>query len=121
MRKLRLNPEELSVESFGTGPEPVQRGTVHGHLTPRCNTDVSCGGTCGALCQPTYYCVPTEETCDDMCIPATGSTSCDQPCVYTCGGDASCNPNDTCIHTCQGMPTCGVRTCPGYPGLTCGC
>ena len=112
MRKLRLELEELSVESFGTGPEPGRRGTVEGHATARCNTNVSCNGTCALACG-SYYCVPTDNggTCNWECTPNTGGTSCNQPCVYTCDGAASCNPNDTCIQTCQGMPTCGLYTC----------
>jgi hypothetical protein len=121
MRKLRLDLEELSVESFGTGPEPVQRGTVHGQASERCNTNWSCEGTCGPMvCGNTYYCVATEATCDNICIPNTGSTSCNQPCINTCGG-ASCNVQNTCVQTCAGMPTCALATCAGYPQATCGC
>lgn len=120
MKKLRLHLEDLSVESFGTGPEPAQRGTVHGRATARCNTNVSCNGTCHLQCG-TYYCVPTEGTCDNICNPQTGGTSCAQPCVYTCDGAASCNAQNTCYQTCAGMPTCAVETCNGYPQATCGC
>ena len=103
MKKLTLNLEELSVESFGTGPEPVNRGTVQAHATARCNTNVSCDGTCHLQCG-TYYCVATEGSCDTNC--GTGGTSCNQPCVYTCDGAASCNAQDTCIQTCAGLPGC---------------
>jgi hypothetical protein len=43
MKKLRLNPEELHVESFPSDAAPEGRGTVAGH---------SGYGTCGA-CQST--------------------------------------------------------------------
>jgi hypothetical protein len=101
MKKLSLKLEELSVESFATGPQPGQRGTVQAHATARCNTNVSCQGTCALVCG-TYYCVPTEgaATCDIYCTPYTGGTSCNQPCVYTCDNAPSCNPQNTCIQTC---------------------
>ena len=97
MKKLALKLQDLSVESFGTGPEPVNRGTVQAHGTVRCNTNVSCDGTC--LQCGTHNCVETDYTCD---ICGTGGTSCNQPCVYTCDGAASCNPQNTCIQTCAG-------------------
>ena len=47
MRKVRLNVNELRVETFKVDSEPVERGTVHGH-GPGTMTFVCCtgGGGC---------------------------------------------------------------------------
>jgi hypothetical protein len=100
MNKLKLNLEELAVESFATTPEPrSEGGTVFGQqctcytqcTCPGCPTcDASCNGTCGGTC---------------------GAT-CDASCNGTCGGscDFSC---DTCNWSCK---------CTGFNGNTCyGC
>jgi len=77
MKKLTLELEDLTVESFATGAELQQGGTVHGHLgyTPRCDTvNATCddGNTCGG---PTCGGV-AEDTC---------AASCDSCDVYHCG------------------------------------
>jgi len=65
MRKIKLDLEALSVESFATGEEKPAAGTVQAHVgTALCNTanqtceDATCGGeqTCGA-----------EYSCADSC------------------------------------------------------
>jgi hypothetical protein len=62
MKKLRLNPEELSVEPFEVESREVESGTVLGHddaSSPRNCTgpDVSCGypATCGGTSCATGY------------------------------------------------------------------
>jgi hypothetical protein len=90
MKKLKLDLEELSVESFSTTPEPRREGgTVFGQqctcytqcTCPGCPTcDASCNGTCGGTC---------EASCNGTC----GGT-CDASCIDTCAGftcDAICN------------------------------
>ena len=57
MRKLRLRPEELRVESFPTARETTRAGTVHGNELPTywvsdCYTGPEYGSTCG----PVYTC-----------------------------------------------------------------
>ena len=61
MRKIRLNIEELAVESFNTSEAGMGRGTVEGR-----DSFASCGGTCEPQCPP-----PPK--------PATWGTDC-----YTC-------------------------------------
>ncbi|HLL47579.1 MAG TPA: hypothetical protein VK399_12765 [Longimicrobiaceae bacterium] len=96
MEKLKLDLEDLAVESFATTPEPrAEGGTVFGQqctcytqcTCPGCPTcDASCNGTCGGTC---------EASCNGTCGP-----TCDVSCYGTCGvgtcgptWDASC---DTC-------------------------
>lgn len=62
MKKLRLNPEELSVEPFEVEPAETASGTVLGNddaSSPRNCTgpDVSCGypATCGGTSCPSGY------------------------------------------------------------------
>ncbi len=109
MHKLKLNLEDLSVESFATTPEARHEGgTVFGQqctcytqcTCPGCPTcDASCNGTCGGTCGG---------TCDASC-----NGTCDGSCDYSCGDTCY----ETCGYTCQ---TCGGRDerglylCAGY-------
>jgi hypothetical protein len=75
MKKLRLELDELAVESFATGEdEMATRGTVAGHISTRC--------TGGAM------------TCDDgnTCVPA-GDTCANDTCYISCMGSCPCYPN----------------------------
>jgi hypothetical protein len=65
MKKLRLDPEALAVETFDTTPpEPATRGTVHGHDTKWCHTpDTFCAS-------PSVEC--SLDTCDHTCGCMTG-------------------------------------------------
>jgi hypothetical protein len=61
MRKIKLNVESLTVESFGVAAEATEaRGTVHGEeagafLTIRLSCPVTCGGSCDSG-NPCVYC-----------------------------------------------------------------
>jgi hypothetical protein len=95
MNKLKLDLEDLSVESFATTPEPrAEGGTVFGQqctcytqcTCPGCPTcDASCNGTCGGTC---------DASCNGTCGGTCGAT-CYASCYGTCDPtwDASC---DTC-------------------------
>jgi hypothetical protein len=64
MRKLKLDLEDLSVESFATTPEARHEGgTVFGQQCT-CYTQCTCPGcpTCDASCNGTC-----DQTCDDSC------------------------------------------------------
>jgi hypothetical protein len=88
MKKLKLDLEDLSVESFATTPDPRRDGgTVFGQqctcytqcTCPGCPTcDASCNGTCGGTCE----------------------ASCNGTCAGTCG--ASCNGTCGCEFTYPG-------------------
>jgi hypothetical protein len=94
MKKLKLDLEDLSVESFATTPESRgEGGTVFGQqctcytqcTCPGCPTcDASCNGTCGGTCGG---------TCEASC-----NGTCDFTCDYSCG--AGCDPN-SCLPGCQ--------------------
>jgi hypothetical protein len=67
MKKLRLEMEELRVESFQTVQAPREKGTVIGHyLTPQCSgdggytCDYSCGGQLGSCAATCETCSPTQ-------------------------------------------------------------
>ncbi len=92
MKKLKLEIENLAVESFDTSASEKPKGTVFGE---QC--------TCQTAC-----------TCP-------GCPSCDYTCAYTCD-DATCPACPTCAASCNGTcneascyGTCGEYTC----GFTC--
>jgi hypothetical protein len=100
MAKVRLNPEELAVESFDTIPVATVRGTVEGQLLQwtaamngyTCQAAATCwqGGSC-----PAFSCVSqcaarcfddwsedcAIETADNTCWPLE---SCDPTCLASC-------------------------------------
>lgn len=92
MDKLKLNLDDLVVETFAPAVRSSQTGTVHAHgsgpFTDECDScgvETGCGGGCG-----------------------TGPSDC---------GSCGC-PSNTCYGywTCDGVDTCN-RTCPN--GMTC--
>jgi hypothetical protein len=88
MKKLRLNVDALTVQSFATADQASSRGTVHGEECT-CPTNCTCPGcpSCGETCPNTCA-----ETCDD----------------------ATCNTCDySCWDTCQ--KTCYTWICPCMP------
>src|SRR5690349_24996001 len=102
--KLKLNLDELSVDSFDTTRPERPKGTVFGEqctcytncTCPGCPTcDASCNGTCVASCNG---------TCDASC---NGSCNCTYD--YTCEG---CTLYDG---TCRGYGTCGIYPCRPIP------
>jgi hypothetical protein len=99
MHKLRLQLEDLVIDSFSTTPVRRAKGTVYGEqctcptacTCPGCPTcDASCNGTCDASCNG---------TCGGASCGATCDASCGGTCDYSCGGGYSCDP------TCEGWAT----------------
>ena len=103
--KLKLNLDQLAVDSFTTEAVMRPSGTVRAQqctcytacTCPGCPTcDASCNGTCNASCNG---------TCDASC-----AGSCDCTYDYTCEGctayDATCHNYGTCV---PGRP------CPAVP------
>ncbi len=101
MHKLKLQLDELVVESFATAAEKAGRGTVQGHFS--CNTceDLDCsvrctGGTCGTEPATNVGCAtggpacgPTESDPNLGCgsgVPGCRTlydwTGCDQSCAF---------------------------------------
>ncbi len=93
--KLKLNLEQLTVDSFDTTRPAAKQGTVFGEqctcytncTCPGCPTcDASCNGTCDASCNGTCdaSCNGTcNATCGNTCNWSCGATQCDWG--YTCG------------------------------------
>jgi len=92
MRKLRLDLDELAVESFAPADSATARGTVRG-LASLYWEDCSPSETCAGAGWP---CDPTDQSCGGSCYEAT--------CAPGCGGGgtgAGCgNPSDPAI-TCN--------------------
>lgn len=90
MKKMKLDFDALTVETFETGKDTVKReGTVKAHAntldgSPTCNGGNTCWDSCDGVCG-TYFCA----TIDDSCGAAS--------CVYGC---SSLNP--------YGCPTCNT-------------
>src|ERR1700754_3249504 len=120
MRKLRLNLEELAVESFDTLRPDEKRGTVEARVEtwdePTCArmtcketclaqcswVTVCAGGSCGQTeCCTTWPPGPCGDTCYESCLASCAHT-CWHTCQLTCAA--------TCI-SCNG--TCEFQTCPG--------
>jgi hypothetical protein len=95
--KLKLDLDDLTVDSFDTSRPAPKSGTVFGEqctcytncTCPGCPTcDASCNGTCGGTC---------EASCNGTCAGGTCGASCDS-CVeswyYDCGSAANshCTP-----------------------------
>ncbi|HEX6041140.1 hypothetical protein [Longimicrobium sp.] len=78
MKKLALNIEELSVESFDTGNETPVRGTVAANVTTGNQI----------ICECTYDVGSCDYTCADTC-----SNSCGGGCG---GGTGFCTNDNTC-------------------------
>lgn len=95
MKKLRLQPEALRVESFRTTGLQDPGGTVVGQQCT-CPTDCTCPGqwTCGDVtCAAQATCV--DETCADTCDNFTCLATCGfSNCETRCGAAATCRCPD---------------------------
>lgn len=91
--KMKLDLDELQVESFETVAGEAERGTVHGYITGTlgCNctddTCASCEGTCDTCadtcpntCRNT--CPATCATCPETCWQSCNFTDCAEECTY---------------------------------------
>lgn len=88
MKKLRLHPDALRVESFRTTALFPRRGTVVGEQCT-CPTECTCPGqwTCGDVtCAVQNTCGDTcQDTCDDWtCLETCGFSNCETRCGTTC-------------------------------------
>ena len=94
MRKLRLQLDDLLIESFDTTPVQKAKGTVFGEQCT-CPTQCTCPGcpTCAASCNG---------TCD---------ASCNGTCAASCNGTCGCGTWEV---GCGGGDTYGQYTCGGW-------
>jgi hypothetical protein len=94
MKKLRLDLDELTVESFDAGEQKFDKGTVKGFVSLFCteaHNGITCGG--GRTCDGNYTC-DGEYTCNFKSCGGcdtgncTNEASCASPsCIYTCAID----------------------------------
>ncbi|HEX5868917.1 MAG TPA: hypothetical protein VFY65_00805 [Longimicrobium sp.] len=93
--KLKLQLDDLRVDSFDTTAVQKAKGTVFGE---QCTCWTQCGqNTC-----------PGCPSCNDSC-PATCAYSCDDHTCggYTCAGYNTCNNTCRYVETCQRITECG--------------
>lgn len=84
MKKLRLELDELQIESFGTDADEAEsRGTVAGQNEPPVTQ--SCGGTCVNTCN----------SCVNTCL-----NTCQASCYATCSTCVTCEFHCTHISVC---------------------
>ena len=106
MRKLKLQIDELKVDSFAVNPAAGMDGTVRGNVDPNgpYNQDPSfndCYGggvnTVGTCIGPTYCCGATwKPSCALTCI-FTDCNTCWETCAGgTCGGNVTCLLHGLC-------------------------
>lgn len=113
--KLKLNLDELSVDTFDTSARgPGQRGTV------RANECCACCCCCPCCC--TFGCTAATDcgqaTCGVSCYGTCGEYTCQASCNGTC--DYSCNGTCNCggtayDRTCRNYGSCGYRECADIP------
>jgi hypothetical protein len=105
--KLKLNLEQLTVDSFDTTATQKERGTVFGEQCT-CYTQCTCPG-----------CPSCDATCPNTCAYTCDDNTCLASCNGTCGG--SCDGAWTCDYctindaTCNGYGTCGRYPCKQVP------
>jgi hypothetical protein len=95
MSKMRLQVDELLVESFDTAATSPGRGTVHGYASlywEDCYESETCAGA-------GWPCDPTDQSCGGTCYEFT----CHPGCGGTGGGggDSHGNPGSPCTSTCN--------------------
>ncbi|HEX6040202.1 hypothetical protein [Longimicrobium sp.] len=100
MKKLSLDLDTLSVETFETAAGATERGTVHGHGPTWPYNGCTANEPCLPVSHPDHT---VDYTCDDY--------SCWNTCQQSCGGScyASCTcPTmvNTCAETCQPTVPC---------------
>ena len=104
MKKMKLDLDELTVDSFDTSSAGPRAGTVFGEQCT-CYTNCTCPGcpTCAQSCNG---------TCGDSC-----NGTCGDSCYGTCAGQYSCDYTcDSCYYTqcansCYGCPTVSGGPC----------
>lgn len=121
MKKLKLQVEDLTVESFTTSDAAGLRGTVEAHNTFRGNT-CQAVNTCGPqTCLPAYCVIETGDPfacsggCDTPACPP-GSANCPTAGELSCAGctthDYTVNPgHDTCGF-CMSFGSDAPQRCP---------
>ncbi|HEU4559496.1 MAG TPA: hypothetical protein VFS20_16690 [Longimicrobium sp.] len=106
MKKLKLELDDLAVETFATDRGEVRRGTVAGYytnlcITYRCDNTNLC--TAGDSCDGTCYATCGDEPCASYDINQCGGTAYANSCL---GGDCFKTDEWTCRNTCLASCPC---------------
>lgn len=110
MRKLKLDIDELKVESFSVTDPAAGSGTVHGRYEEEpvfVESADQCANTVGTCVGPTYCCPPTwKATCPYSCYP-TGE------CGESCNTWPWCGTCWSCAVSCEAGVSCtdGCTNC----------
>ncbi len=96
MKKLKLNLDDLKIESFETMPKITGRGTINGHASASCDCTDGCGGgvtgpaTVDAACDIASVVIP------GLCIVLTQAGTCAEwgSCIGQCASDDCTQPPD---------------------------
>lgn len=106
MKKMKLDLDDLKVESFETTAESQDgEGTVYGYITQDLT---QCGDCTNFLCEPT-----NNRTCGSTCGPTCGNTcgnTCPSTCNNTCGSTCTCGNGVTCLGECNTDFACFICT-----------
>lgn len=113
MEKLRLELEELAVETFDPSPVADGRGTVAGHNS-EVTVGVQCGSACGVCSVQQSQCLCGGDTNYAFCTLADSCASCNCPSAVSCDGTCYESP---CVVS--GAWSCDGSTCAGTCGATC--
>jgi hypothetical protein len=106
MKKLKLNLDDLKVESFQTLPSMNKKGTAHGHLPPSIEEIDTCFGPSCRICPTDLTCYNTcEATCANTC-PDTCANTCPATCGYSCGGGCPTEVGISCVFCPTEFETC---------------
>jgi hypothetical protein len=122
MNKLKLQLDDLRVDSFDTTAVEGQKGTVLGEQCTcwtRCGQNTcpgcpTCDASCNSGCQTCVSCEGTCDSCNGTCVTCEASCygSCGDTCWFTCAVSCqgSCGP-DTCYLSCYNGMSCYGALC----------
>jgi len=115
MKKLKLDADHLTVESFATAEVAAAIGTVHGHGTAGGNT-CDAVNTCGPqTCRDLYCVIETEFPCGGASAQCGTGTGCNPSGVMSCVGcttyDYTNRGGDSC-DLCASFYTDSPQRCP---------
>jgi hypothetical protein len=100
MRKLKLDLDRLTVESFDMGTDaPTGRGTVNGRVLPSGVEDKDLPESDNIIC--------VSVGCFNSYIYGTCNISCGSTCWDPTCQSCTCPQNNTCDYTCH-YPGCGA-------------
>jgi hypothetical protein len=89
MKKLKLDLDEISVETFSTTRAPEERGTAAGHQdTQTCNFDAGC-----------YHTGGIDNMCSANCTGIGVECYTADPQYYACTGGDNCTDANACTYT----------------------